>query len=736
MRKAWWREGLWGAGLVGLGAAIFSPIVMGREAWFWQDIWIQNLPLHVWSQEAWKEGVLRFWCHEVGGGFPLFAEGQAGVLYWPRWLVMGLEPWWGYSLLVWAHWIWAGLGTFVYLRSMGFQPLEAWSSGFLVAFSGWFVGHTIHSNMLYAAAWFPWLLWAMDQRAVRATLWGGLIWGTQWWAGYPQMPLYAFLWGVLYRMVVATDPRRGRRALPLREAGVGWLGCGAVGGLLGAMQTLPTLELALHSVRGEGFSFEAASQIFLDPKRLWVSLAPLFFGVPYTKDYWGPPLPWEYNAHLGVVALGLIGVSLWLLPPSRWKWFFLASFLLPFLMAWGEGNRLYRLLWLLPGFRWIRGPARLLLLSTLSGAFLAGGALNRWLQGQGRCPAWVVMMPWVLFWGGVAITIRAVQWVDWSPLLPNQRAWLVKAWLLFLGGWLWLGLLMVGREVWPRRGSLWAWLAVAGMGAEGVLTALPFHPLMERPALTSFSSRRLRPIEGRVWAPPYTHPEAGANTNLLYHLANFSLYSPLALQAHQRWEGRLREAMEKGEMAIASHLLRVASVEVVVKGQGQRPSPFPGVPGVSPLWRPLNPPLPWMRLAHKGRQVRDAEEALRALMQGEGERVVLVEGLPSFEGPMREGEDCHAFWLSANRWEGKAKAMAPGVLTWAETFYPGWRVWVDGELAVLHRVNGLFTGVWLEAGEHRVQAVFAPNSVRVGGFLTLLGVALVAAWGRAVRKGG
>ncbi|TMB24176.1 MAG: YfhO family protein, partial [Deltaproteobacteria bacterium] len=51
---------------------------------------------------------------------------------------------------------------------------------------------------------------------------------------------------------------------------------------------------------------------------------------------------------------------------------------------------------------------------------------------------------------------------------------------------------------------------------------------------------------------------------------------------------------------------------------------------------------------------------------------------------------------------------------------PGWRAYVDGQPATLHRANLAFRAVAVPAGQHTVAFRYEPRSVRVGLVLTAL----------------
>jgi uncharacterized membrane protein YfhO len=64
------------------------------------------------------------------------------------------------------------------------------------------------------------------------------------------------------------------------------------------------------------------------------------------------------------------------------------------------------------------------------------------------------------------------------------------------------------------------------------------------------------------------------------------------------------------------------------------------------------------------------------------------------------------------------QVVAPAYLFLAETWYPGWTVYVDGLERPLLRANYAFKAVKLEPGAHMVRFAFAPRSWTLGLFIT------------------
>ncbi|HYE90635.1 MAG TPA: YfhO family protein, partial [Terriglobales bacterium] len=79
----------------------------------------------------------------------------------------------------------------------------------------------------------------------------------------------------------------------------------------------------------------------------------------------------------------------------------------------------------------------------------------------------------------------------------------------------------------------------------------------------------------------------------------------------------------------------------------------------------------------------------------------------------------------------RTNADRDALLVLADSWYPDWRVTVDGRGAHLYRANHAFRGVQVPAGSHEVEFVFAPAALRRGFIIWVAGLALLvgyAAW--------
>lgn len=79
-RKIWPELGMLGVLAAGVLVFFWSAVLL-RGTFFVQDVMIQNYPFRHFFAQALKSFSLPLWNPAINCGFPLFAEGQAGILY-------------------------------------------------------------------------------------------------------------------------------------------------------------------------------------------------------------------------------------------------------------------------------------------------------------------------------------------------------------------------------------------------------------------------------------------------------------------------------------------------------------------------------------------------------------------------------------------------------------------------------------------------------------------------------
>jgi hypothetical protein len=140
--------------------------------------------------------------------------------------------------------------------------------------------------------------------------------------------------------------------------------------------------------------------------------------------------------------------------------------------------------------------------------------------------------------------------------------------------------------------------------------------------------------------------------------------------------------------------------------------------------------LPRVFLVRGARAAPDDEEALRILRGPDFDpraEVLLASEQIVAGQPATTGEDrAELLTYDTGRVVVSVEAAADGYLVLADAWYPGWRVSVDGQESSLLRADVIFRAVRLPAGEHVVEFTYAPQSFRIGVWVTVAALLLLS----------
>jgi len=110
--------------------------------------------------------------------------------------------------------------------------------------------------------------------------------------------------------------------------------------------------------------------------------------------------------------------------------------------------------------------------------------------------------------------------------------------------------------------------------------------------------------------------------------------------------------------------------------------------------------------------------------------------IPEQEARPRRHNDVRVKEYTSNRVVLETEISSPAYLSIAESYYPGWRAWVDGGETKIIRANYAYQAVPLpEPGPHRIVLKFLPVEFRIGLWVSVLTVtvALIMAVGIGVK---
>ena len=147
-------------------------------------------------------------------------------------------------------------------------------------------------------------------------------------------------------------------------------------------------------------------------------------------------------------------------------------------------------------------------------------------------------------------------------------------------------------------------------------------------------------------------------------------------------------------------------------------------------------------------KVLDSKTILSVMLQKEFDpwkEVFLEEIPPSFtsvsnridlplEGGGKGGGEVEIISESNNRLELLVKGTERNLLVLSDTYYPGWKAFVDGTPQRIYQANYAFRAIPLGAGTHGVEFVYDPVSFKLGAGVTFLGILFCLGMGWVGRR--
>jgi len=366
---------LWPAGLV-LAVLIcyWTPLTSSDTSILWDAADHYQVAQKYFCDEL-RAGRLPLWNPYIFSGYPFLADLQAGAWYppnWPFFVLFGASPR-AVMFETILHGLLACLGAYLLSRRLLGDRAAAVLAGLCYGLSGFFVGHSSHTPLIQGAACWPWVLLfflrALEARTLFNSALAVLAAACMILAGHFQTTLYGFLaLGLFALSRWILEPQHWRRILALAMV----IPCGAT--VLSAVQTLPTLELLVHSSRSS-LSAVAHTEGMIPPRSLLGLLYANNYGI-MSGDYRGPGDITQYCFYAGLllVPLALLGLRN---RTIRWT---AALLIVPTLWyAAGHAAGLYLVVARLPGFSSIRSPVHIWFVVAMGLALLAGAGLV-WLR--------------------------------------------------------------------------------------------------------------------------------------------------------------------------------------------------------------------------------------------------------------------------------------------------------------------------------------------------------------------
>lgn len=720
-----------------------------------------------------RQGEMPLWNPFIYMGVPLMANIQAAVLYPPNAIFLLLPTVDALRLSIVVHVLLTGITTYLFARaSLRLSPLASWVGGAAFAFGGFVGARPGHLGILHSTAWLPLLLLCLEQAVTRRSLkpvaGGIVVYAAQILAGHTQMVyMSGLLLGIFALYMAAFGDLSGRARLwPIVAAS--FVAAGA--GLLAGAQLVPALELAREGYRSGGIPISQATTYAVQPRQLLNSLLPLYWFAPYV----------ETAGYAAAATLPLVPAAIARRGARPDQWFFLAALLVSLLLALGDPVPAYGWLYhTVPGFDLFRAPGRWLLFANLSLALLTAigiQSLRTALDGEGL-KLW--MRTYGVALGVSTVVILALRlWLGTlDQHLEIADTQISLSWAVLVASA--LALVLVARSIPISSAPV---LVLSGLilfelylAREPMEYNTPVHPSLyttppravelisedRNSRMLSLAHQEYKLPDAsslRTSLPGYvTRPEADKllnyailervllpNVSMQFGLRSIDGYDGGVLPT-SRWAELKRSLLgPKGhapelsirQQALAtpnSRALGLFGVKYVLVNEGAEVR--------DPGWQSLDDaglrPLTLMRnrvalprayVVHAAQTFTSEKYVLQAIQDLDLGQMVALDEEVAFRSPATSSVGSARIVSDrANLVVVEAETEQPGILVLSDSYYPGWKAYIDGAEARILRANYAVRAVILDGGKHTVRFVYEPDSLRIGVALSLLGALLVGA---------
>lgn len=740
-----------------------QDLVFNGEVPFYRDLTNYFYPLRFSLSESLRANDLGLWNRQFAQGFPNLASFQTGVFYLPHWTFLLLPFYATIRVLFVFHFLVAAWGSYMLLRRWHYSHDLAIVGALLFSLGGVMVSLTNLLNHFQSAVWLPWLLIAWE-RLLFSPRWRyflefTLIAAMQFLAGSPEITALSMCLALVkgFSLVQSDKQASSCRMIGFAIAGNILMLC------LIMVQVMPTMELILESRRGYSIPVSESLMWSLEPQSLFNLFFPdnevdrsIGVGIVY---YFGRKIPLFLSMYLGLICL--YGIALWICYAERRERIILSFLVLMSLaLALGGNAPVYPFFFdHLPFLSAIRFPEKFFFIANALLIVFAMSGLRSFLMDDSKrirgaliilgmmCLTWLGLYLYLNFRSEIisnfialshrdAVISKGVGHLTVGVLTNLQRQVILSFAIFFL-----LLLIKIGK----LRPVLFSVLLVAVVYVDLTWAhksyLFPIHPekllatppMLER-AQTQHtrlfyypSANDLHPAYFTVQGQP-TFEQAVAlsyqnllpNVGTLYGMDYFQEIDALGRRGYSDFL-RVANGLPFEQQI---KLLSTFNVKHVVSFR-ELPEKYISLVRRFPEY------LSW--LYEIKTVVPRAYMVTKLSVEKESAKIFQRLSATEFD-PLREVVlDANvllapmvATWAKVDiqRYENSAVTMATvsngeSILVLADSFYPGWKAYVDGTQTAIFRANYFYRAVRLPGGKHQVEFRYEPTSFKIGAIISL-----------------
>lgn len=361
--------------LIVLLCIVFREIIFSDYIFARRDIARLYLPVREFAVKSIKSLEAPLWNPYIFCGVPLHASIHHAVFY-PLTIIYYIGDFAkGFSFFILFHIFLCGLFTYIFARSINISKPGSFLAGFSFMFSGYVISTICLTTVLSSVAWFPLALFlflkVLRIRTFFLSVILGVVLSLMFIAGDPPTFIVTCSLLSLCGLYLIIEGLIRKRKLDffilysIFTVSVVFL-------LLTAFQVIPAVEYYSQTVR-RSMSWQEASSWSLPYNHILSLIIPYFNEPAFFSDNFLEGQKWLDNYYLGIITLLLAGFALFYNRRKKIIWFLFTMAIFSIALSLGRYFFLFSLFFkAFPGFNLIRYPVRFLFIFSFSICVLSG----------------------------------------------------------------------------------------------------------------------------------------------------------------------------------------------------------------------------------------------------------------------------------------------------------------------------------------------------------------------------
>ncbi len=335
----------------------FKDVIFSNDIMVFRDLGRFFYPPREYAFRLLRQGIIPFWNPYIYCGNPLIASHQATVFY-PVSLVYMLGNFEkAFNNFIFIHFILAGLFMYIFLIDQRISKSSSFMGSLMFAFSGYMIATVNVLTFFTSGIWVPLVLWAFFRAIERKDrlyiIVSAISLVFMFLAGEPMIFYMTSLVLILF----------GLKKLKILAF------IAALFLLLSAFQLLPVLELLIASDRMK-MNYDIATKWSMAPYNFFNLIFPCVTEIEsFFKGYWDKQ-SWLLDYYLGIFPLIILPIAIFLVK-DRKKPVILSILAVSIILALGKYTPVYHVLFkYFPGFSFFRYPVKYFYLTMFSLSWL------------------------------------------------------------------------------------------------------------------------------------------------------------------------------------------------------------------------------------------------------------------------------------------------------------------------------------------------------------------------------